>query len=342
MLENPAHSAPLDDEDHIRGCCDITVSIVNYRTGALTIAAARSVLETCDHLDVHVVIVDNRSDDGSAEEISAWIDSLPNPARVTLIRSETNSGFSGGHNQGMAARPATAYLLLNSDALLRPGALQTLYAVLEADPRIGIVAPRLEYDDGKPQVSAFRFPSPQSELIRGANTGPITTLLKRWDLRLGIEPDPAAIGWVSSACVLLRGKMTAALGSMDEGFFLYSEDVEYCWRAQQAHWRVVYEPKARVVHFRGGSGPTKALDAARGRLPAYVYASRTRLFHLLYGYWGLLAANPLWTLGCSVLALRRMVGRPQARPATREARDIWIKFLDPLGDSHRPADAEAR
>ena len=342
MSERPAHPDLHEDGNRIRSSCDVVVSIINYRTGPLTISAARSVLESCGDLDAHVVIVDNRSDDGSAEEIAAWIDSLPAPAPVTLVRSETNSGFSGGHNKGMAVRPAVAYLLLNSDALLRPGALQSLCAALDANPQIGVVAPRLEYDDGAPQISAFRFPSPLSELIRGAQTGPITTLLKRWDMPLGVEPDPAAIGWVSFACVLLRGEMTATLGPMDEGFFLYSEDVEYCWRAQQAGWRVVYEPKARAVHVRGGSGPAKTLDAARARLPGYVYASRTRLFHLMYGRWGLLAANLLWTIGAGALALRHVVGRPQGRTAAREALDVWINFLDPLGDSRRPADSETR
>ena len=79
-------------------------------------------------------------------------------------------------------------------------------------------------------------------------------------------PDPAEIGWASFACILLRGEMVSAIGPMDEGYFLYFEDAEYCLRARRAGWRVAYVPEARVVHFRGGSGPVKALARARTEL----------------------------------------------------------------------------
>ena len=123
---------------------------------------------------------------------------------------------------------------------------------------------------------------------------------------------------------------------MDEGFFLYSEDVDYCWQVRRAGWAIAHEPAARVVHHRGGSGPAKAMAQARSRVPAYVYASRTRLFYRLYGWLGLLAGNLLWTLGAMILQARRLVDGTDARPAAREWRDIWINFLDPLGDSRQP------
>ena len=104
-----------------------------------------------------VVVVDNASEDGSAEAIAAWIDAQPTGTPVKLVSSETNSGFSGGHNQGIRACDAEFYLLLNSDALLRPGFCANILAAAEARPKDGLFAPRIEHDDGDVQTSCFRY-----------------------------------------------------------------------------------------------------------------------------------------------------------------------------------------
>jgi N-acetylglucosaminyl-diphospho-decaprenol L-rhamnosyltransferase len=125
---------------------------------------------------------------------------------------------------------------------------------------------------------------------------------------------------------------------MDEGYFLYFEDAEYCLRARRAGWRIRREPRAVAVHFRGGSGPVKSLARARQRLPAYYYSSRARFFYQAHGTAGLLAANGLWTLGRGLAALRRLAGRSGDNLRQREARDIWINALNPLGPRHAPGD----
>jgi N-acetylglucosaminyl-diphospho-decaprenol L-rhamnosyltransferase len=316
--------------------CDIAVVILNYRTGQLSIDAARSALDDAGDFDLRVVIVDNCSGDGSADLIEAWIEALDPSTPVTLIRAGTNGGVSAGNNIGMAAVRARYYLLLNSDAIVRPGATRRLVDALESRPDAGIAGPRLEYLDGEPQFSCFRLPSPANELIRGARTGPVTAALKRYDLPLGLDPEPGSIGWVSFAGVLLRGAMIDSVGPMDEGFFLYSEDVEFCARAGRAGWEIVHEPAAHIVHLKGGSGPAKKLAAANARVPRYVYASRTRVLYRIHGRWGLLAANLLWTLGAGVAALRWIGGKPGPFCAKREPLDIWTNFLDPLGDSGKP------
>lgn len=333
MLQVDGMSQP--ETQAARSRHEIVVSIINYRTGAMTIDAVRSVLADRSVDDVHVVVVDNRSDDGSAEMIAEWIAAQDPPPPVTLIRSETNSGFSSGHNQGMAACSAEAYLVLNSDALLRPGALGRMLATLRESPQAGFIAPRLEHDDGEPQLSCFRFPNPIGEMLRMARLGPLTRLFRKHDQSLGFSPDPEEIGWASFACILVRGAMRDAIGPMDEGFFLYSEDTEYCWRARRAGWRVVHEPRARAVHLRGASGPAKSLRAARKRLPRYIYASRTRFFYLAYGRSGLLAANLLWYPGAAIGWARRRLAGHEGRLVADEEFDIWTNFLDPLGDDGR-------
>lgn len=310
--------------------CRIAISIINYRTGPMTLDCVRSVLDDIGDLDAQVVVVDNASGDGSAEEIAAWIDAQPDGTPVTLVRSASNSGFSGGHNQGMAAVVADHYLILNSDAVLRPGFLRSILAAADAHPDAGLIAPQIETDVGEVQVSCFRFHSPWSELIRGAVSGPVTRLLRRHVVALQPPADPAQIEWASFACILLRGRMADQIGPMDEGYFLYFEDAEYCLRARRAGWGIAPAPDAVAVHFRGGSGPVKTLEKARRRLPAYFYRSRARFFRQAYGPLGPALANFMWSLGRGIAQLRRLTGRNVHPAIEREARDIWAGALHPL------------
>lgn len=308
----------------------ITVSIINYRTGPMTLDCVRSVLSDAGRRPVHVVVVDNRSDDGSADLIGDWIAAQHPAVPVTLVRSATNSGYSGGHNQGMSAMPADHYLILNSDALLRPGFFDALHAAIARHPDAGMLVPRLEGEDGHVQVNCFRFAGPTSEFIRGAMSGPVTKLLKHRVVALEADPADAQIEWASFACILLNGAMVARIGLMDEGYFLYFEDSEYCLRARRAGWPIMRAPQAVAVHFRGGSGPVKELARARKRAPEYYYRSRSRFMTQAHGRAGLIAANLAWYSGRLLAQLRRLAGKPVHRAAEAEARDLWIGAADPL------------
>lgn len=313
----------------------IAISIINYRTGALTLQCVRSVLDDLGNIDARIIIVDNCSGDGSAEEIETWITSQPESLPVELVRSSTNSGFSGGHNQGVGAQDAEFYLVLNSDAFLRPGFFKELLESADAKPDSGLFAPRIEGEDGIAQTSCFRFPSPFSELIRGANSGPVTKLLKRHEVSLGPEPDTSKIEWASFACILLRAKMIREIGPMDEGYFLYFEDAEYCLRARRANWQLTYVPTAIAVHFRGGSGPVKSLAKEKKRLPTYYYNSRSRFLRQAHGRFGVLVANLLWLCGRTLAQLRRLTGKAVPPKVELEGRDIWINAMRPLNARHQ-------
>ena len=318
--------------------CQIAISIINYRTGPMTIECVRSVLADIGDLDAQVVVVDNASNDGSADQIANWIAGQPTGVPVTLVRSVENTGFSGGHNLGMAALRADHYLILNSDALLRQGFLVQILAAADASPQAGLVAPQIETDDGDIQVSCFRFHSPFSEVIRGAASGPVTRLLQRHVVALQPPVDPIEIAWASFACILLRGAMVDQIGPMDEGYFLYFEDAAYCLTARRAGWGIVQEPRAVAVHFRGGSGPVKALAKARRRLPPYYYASRTRFFRQACGPLGPVLANVMWGAGRLIAQARRLTGRAVPPASASEASDIWTNVLRPLGPRHAPGE----
>jgi N-acetylglucosaminyl-diphospho-decaprenol L-rhamnosyltransferase len=325
------------DGDGRSGMRELLVSVINYRTADMTIDCLRSLLDDMGDIDGEVVVVDNRSGDDSPDRIQAWIDAQPEGAPVRLIRSPENTGFSGGHNIGVAAGAARFYLIFNSDAMVRPGALKAMLARAHAEPGAGVIGTRLEWPDGRVQISCFRGFSPASELIRGADTGPVTALLRRWEVPLhDVPPRPEDIGWVSFASVLVRAETLRDVGGMDDGYFMYFEDADFCLRARRAGWGVVYEPGARVIHLRGGSAEVKSLGAARKRLPRYYYASRTRYLHAAHGHAGVLAANLAWHLGRAIARLRTLAGKSARQGVEREASDIWINSLDPRGDRFAP------
>ncbi|WP_299681649.1 glycosyltransferase family 2 protein [uncultured Roseobacter sp.] len=318
--------------------CKLAISIINYRTRDLTLGCVASVLDDIGTLDARIVVVDNASGDGSAEAIADWIAAQPAETPVELVRSPVNTGFSGGHNQGIAAVEAEHYLLLNSDAVLRRGFLRAILAAAEAQPQAGLIAPRIETDAGEVQVSQFRFHNPWSELDRAAGAGPVSRLLRRRVVALSPPADPAEVEWASFACILLRGEMVRALGPMDEGYFLYYEDAEYCLRARRAGWSIALAPEAVAVHFRGGSGPVKKNAKARKRLPAYYYSSRTRFLYQAHGRAGLTCANLAWHVGRVLARTRTLLGGRPHLAVQQEARDIWTNFRTPLGPRHAPGE----
>ncbi|HTO68376.1 MAG TPA: glycosyltransferase family 2 protein, partial [Myxococcota bacterium] len=300
----------------------VAVVVLNYRTPELSAACARSALADADPARDVVIVVDNASEDDSAERLRSELANA-GPGELRIVESGRNGGFAFGNNTGMRAADADAYLLLNSDTVVRPGAVETLYRFLESHPRAGLVGPRLEWETGEPQQSGFRFHRPLTELIAGSATGPIQHLLARWDVPLPVTETARPVEWVSFAGVMIRSELIRAAGLMDEGYFMYFEDADYGHAAARAGFEVWQEPAARIVHLRGQSSPVKRLHAARQRLPRYYYASRARYFRKNYGRAGWLAANLLWTAGRCVAWLRETLGNKEPHTVAYQMRDNW-------------------
>ena len=328
---------------------ELSIVVINFRTPGLVIDCLESLLPELPAVDEHfsrarstqVVVVENGSGDDSAAVLERHIDANGWGERVRLCVSAANTGFSGGNNIGIRAVCARRYLLLNSDTIVRPGALLALVRKLDAMPDIGLVGPKLEWPDGTVQTSTFRLHSPGSEVIRGARSGPVTRLLRRFDLPIEEPSRDDRPEWLSFACVMIRAEVFDRVGLLDEGFFLYYEDVEFCRRAIRAGFEISCCREARVVHLRGGSGEVKSDLAARRRPPAYYYKSRSRYFRLAYGPFGLLLANLGWMLGHCFARLHEWTGRKRPHVCEREATDIWMNFRTPLaphGYGGAPAD----
>ena len=237
---------------------DLAIIIVSYN--------ARADLEAClGRLTRHpptteheIIVVDNASTDGSADAVrSAW------PA-VRVIDAGDNLGFARATNLGIRASHGKLLLLLNSDTLPPPGAIDGLVALLEARPGVAIVGPRLVDADGALEVSFGPMLSPFAELrqkclVRGHARG-IPLLASLAERRARVE---RSVDWVSGACLLVRRAAAEAAGLLDERFFLYGEDVDFCAAVRSRGGQVFFTPDVEVVHHQGRSGQSAPAATAQ-------------------------------------------------------------------------------
>jgi hypothetical protein len=329
-------------------CPKIAVVLINYRTAQLTLDCLHSLEpEVQENPGTHVFLVDSASGDDSPDFLEkeqaarGWNDWL------SIVRLAENRGFSAGNNAGIALAVKLghfdAFLLINSDTVVRRGALGVLGEVLDKQPTVGLVGPRLEWPNGDLQASCFRSISPASEFLAAAKTGPLSRILPGREVLLPESQIPgpyasqasaashSSIEWVSFACVLIRHEVIAAIGPMDEGFFMYFEDVDYSRRAREAGWQIAYAPTARVVHLRGGRTPESFATEEFRRRPDYYYRARARYLAKYYGRTGPCRANLCWTLGRAVSLCRELLGNKPPHTASHEAADIWKGTLCGFG-----------
>lgn len=303
---------------------DIAVVIVNYRTPDLTLDGVASLVAArAAFPSLRVVVVDGGSGDGSAERLAAGIAAGGWGDWVTLLPLAVNGGFGFANNRAIAAlletgRAPTAIALVNPDARVRPGALEAQAALLDREPRAGAVGARLIHEDGRPQSSAFRFPSLRSELARGASTGLLDRLLRVPPTR--IDSDVAVeVPWVTGAAVMLRTAALREVGLFDEGFFLYFEETELMRRMRRHGWTVWHEPAALVVHDGGVSTQVREPEK---ELPRFWYDARRRYFALDGGRVYGAATTLAWFAGRGWWRLRQMLFPRPARGAAHEARNL--------------------
>ncbi len=316
---------------------DIAVAVVNYRTPDLTLDCVESLAQVRAVFPaMRVLVVDGGSADDSARRIADGVAAKGWESWVTVLPLAVNGGFAFANNRAVAALMAAgprppAIALINPDARVRPGAIERMAALLEREPRAGAVGALLIHEDGRPQSSAFRFPSIRGEFCRGASTGLFDRLLRVPPT--SIDSDVAIeVPWVTGAAVMLRTDALADVGLFDEGFFLYFEETELMRRLRAHGWTVWHEPDALVIHEGGAAtqirDPETGMPRARP-LPAYWYQARRRYFTLVHGRAYGLAAGLAWLVGRCWWRLRQaMARRPRAGPQ-REMRDLVRRGLWP-------------
>lgn len=287
------------------------IVIVNYRTPDLVLECLESLARLgSKSFGLNVLIVDNASGDDSVEIIRQGIAEHGWSLWAQVLPQDYNGGFAFGNNAGICLALAEQTLpdyvmLLNPDTLVRPGAICALMEFMDVHPRVGIAGSLLENPEGGVESSAHRVHTPLSELDGGAKLGLITRLLRGYVVSEAPRTEAHACDWVSGASMIIRRQVIEDIGLMDECFFLYFEEVDYCWRAKKAGWDVWYVPESRVLHLEGVS---TGINTPATRRAVYWYDSRRRFFIKHYGVSGLLLADVLWAIGRVTLLLRRALG----------------------------------
>lgn len=223
--------------------------VVNYEGGDHLLACVRSLLDdTSAGAPPEVVVVDHGSADGSVE---ALMHALPD---VPVLRS-ANLGYAAGANRGIAATAAPVVAVCNPDVTVEPGTAAALLARFHAEPDLGAVGPMVRNPDGSPYHSARVVPGLGDAVGHGVLglLRPTNRFTRRYR-ELDVDPAcPRDADWVSGSAVWLRRTAVESVGGWDEGYFMYVEDVDLCWRLGQDGWRVAYEPAGVVVHVQGAS-----------------------------------------------------------------------------------------
>jgi N-acetylglucosaminyl-diphospho-decaprenol L-rhamnosyltransferase len=293
---------------------DIAVVIVTYKSAALTIESLRSVAAERSTAGFHIraIVVDNAS--GDAPSIAEAIESNSWASWVTLVTAAKNGGFAFGNNLGIArayeAHVPSYIYLLNPDAQVRPGAIGSLARFLESHPEVGIAGSSFENLDGSDWPIAFHFPSLMSEMLQGMELGALMRLFKRWTVAQQMTKVAQPIDWICGASMLIRPAVLDSIGGMDENYFLYFEETDFCYRAKKAGFATWYVPESRVMHIAGQSTTVTVRTRGPSRLPSYWFDSRRRYFAITYGVGQAISIDIVAVIAGSIgLAKRAVLGR---------------------------------
>lgn len=252
----------------------LSIIIVSWNTRDLLLQCLKSVaadVETLPYSDVEILVVDNASTDGTVEAVRQHF------PQVHIIKNGHNVGFAQANNQAIGQSQGCYVLLLNPDTEVRPGALKTLFDFMEAEPQIGLVGAQLLNANGSLQTSCYPAPTLLRELWRLFHLDSLrpygTYRMEDWN-RLQPRKVEALLG----ACLFIRRQVLDKVGLLDEGYFMYSEEIDLCYRVAQAGWPIYWVPQAKIVHYGGQSTqqvPTKMF--------LHLYGSKLRYFRKHYG-----------------------------------------------------------
>jgi GT2 family glycosyltransferase len=253
---------------------DLSIVIVSWNVRELLRGCLRS-LEPTPGFALETIVVDAGSSDGSAEMVAREF------PQARLIARAENLGYSRGNNLGLAAAGGRYLLVLNPDTAAEAGALAALAAYADEHPRAGILGPQLLNADGTPQSSRRRFPTLATAVFESTwlqRSAP-SRVLDRYYARDLPQGAACEVDWLTGACLLIRRAVYEQIGGFDEGFFMYSEELDYCRRARAAGWQVAHVPAARVYHFEGKSSE----QAPSAERHIRFQASKIRYFRKYHG-----------------------------------------------------------
>lgn len=252
---------------------DLSVIIVNWNTCELLAQCLHSLYSTIQNLDIEIFVVDNASVDGSVEMVRKSF------AKVLLIENAENVGFVRANNQAMDLCNGRYVLLLNSDTRVLSGSIEESVRFMDEHPNAGVAGTRLLNSDGSFQASYSPFPNLWREFLNLSTLG-------RWLIQSAFpsrgpqtEKGPQKIkGYVEGAYMMARRQNIDQIGGLDENIFMYTEDVDWCYRFHQAGWEIWYLPQTPIIHYGGQSS-----KKCQTQMEAELYRSRVYFFSKHYG-----------------------------------------------------------
>ncbi|GAB4144203.1 MAG: glycosyltransferase family 2 protein [Planctomycetota bacterium] len=301
---------------------ELSVVVLSWNTRDLTLACLRSLLAETPRRAREIIVVDNGSEDGTADEIERRF------PEVRLIRNRENRLYSAGNNQGVAAATAPWVCLLNSDTEVRPGALDSLVDFLEEHPDYGAVSPRLVDPDGTVQRACQRFPTLASALCFDSWWGtfwPGSVVQDRYLMRDFDHESSRDVDQPPGACFVMRTAEYREMGGLDEEMELFYNDVDLCKRLWKKGRRIRYLAEAEVLHHRGAS--TRSFS----KMLVIWHRNRVTYYRKHYGAWVTLYLRLVVRLRIQeeFLKIRRRHRKdPEARRRERAylreaARELW-------------------
>jgi len=259
---------------------DVSVLIVSYNVAGYLEQCLASIEEEtrCLH---EVIIVDNHSSDASAD-----IAARGRP-RVHLIRNSENVGFARANNQGFRVAKGRYILMLNPDTVILDGAIDKLLAFMDSDPRIGSCSPKNIGPDHSLQLNCHHFPTVSMTLVEYSGLKrkfPNHRFFGREQMTYWGYDTLREVDWMDGASLMLRRRALEEVGFLDEGYFMYSEECDLCFRLKQKGWKNVFFPHASIIHYGGQSSLAQDREKVHTRtIITYFHQSRHRFFRKHYG-----------------------------------------------------------
>jgi hypothetical protein len=235
---------------HVRNEPEVTIIIVSWNTREILGNCLRSVYESAGAVDFHVIVVDNASADGSADMVAR---DFP---QVQLLANPDNRGFAAANNQGMALARGRYVLLLNSDTIVLDRAIEKTVAFAAEHPRAAVVGCRVRNADRTVQNSCFLFPSALNLLLSSTyayKLFPRSRFCGREQMTHWDRHDAREVEVISGCFMLVRREAIEQVGRMDEAFFMYAEETDWCYRFRRGGWTVMFTPAGEIIHLGGVS-----------------------------------------------------------------------------------------
>lgn len=284
---------------------DLSVCIVNWNTRQDLARCLASLQGDQGEVEYEVWVVDNGSQDGSGQMVRTCF------PQVHLLQNPTNVGFSAANNQALRVCRGRYALLLNPDTLVHEGSLGRLVRFLDRHPEAGVVGVKLLNPDGSVQYSCRTFPTLGAVFFRGTLFGrlfPRNRATRDYLMQDWSHDRVRTVDWVSGAGMAVRRCVWEQIGLLDERFFMYCEDMDFCRRAQEAGWRVYFFPGAVVTHVIGRSSDQN-LTAMILQFHRSMYLYFDKYYGSRYGWAGRLAAAAWLVFRATSILLRNFVGR---------------------------------